>query len=126
MNQKRTFISENNISFLKGEERTPRQIADFLQTDAVFRSFVQILSPFCQEDLKEKLTEGLAELTNEGREQTARKVRNWINGKNLPKNRETIFQICFVLKLTESDSSKVLGMLSDTGIHYRNRWKCYE
>lgn len=120
MNQKRTFISENNISFLKGEERTPRQIADFLQTDAVFRSFVQILSPFCQEDLKEKLTEGLAELTNEGREQTARKVRNWINGKNLPKNRETIFQICFVLKLTESDSSKVLGMLSDTGIHYRN------
>lgn len=120
MNQRHTFISENNISFLKGEERTPGQIADFLQTDAVFRSFTQILSPFCRENLKEKLTEGLAELTDEEKDQTARKVRNWINGKNLPKNRETVFQICFVLKLTEADSSKVLGMLSDTGIHYRN------
>lgn len=120
MNLNRTFISENNISFLKGENRSPRQVVDFLHTDAKFRSFTQILSPFCQEDLKEKLTNGLADLTYESKEQTGRKVRNWLNGKNLPKNRETIFQICFVLKLTEADSNKVLGMLSDTGIHYRN------
>ena len=60
------------------------------------------------------------EIAGEEREAVARKVRNWLNGINLPKNREALFQICFALKLKESESSKVLGMFSDTGIHYRN------
>ena len=111
---------EHNLSFLKGEEKNPKQMVDFLQTDAVFRSFAQILSQFCHGNLKEKLVDGFADQIGESREHAARKVRNWMNGKHMPQNRETIFQICFILSLKEQEASSVLGMLSDTGIHYRN------
>lgn len=119
MSHNMTLLSESNIAFLRGD-KTPRQTADFLKNGAKFRSFAYLLSQFYPEDPKEKLTEGLAEITGEGKDAVARKIRNWMNGKNLPKNRETLFQICFILKLTEQESSKVLGMISDTGIHYRN------
>lgn len=109
-----------NISFLKGEEKSPKQAADFFLGGAKFWGFADFLGQFYAGDVKEALTEGLAELNGDGKEMTARKVRNWMNGKNLPKNRETLFQICFVLKLSERESDRVLGMLSDTGIHYRN------
>lgn len=113
-------ISETNISFLKKQGKSPKQVADFFREGAKFWNFADMLGQFYEGDLKEALTEGLAELNGDGREMTARKVRNWMNGKNLPKNRETVFQICFVLKLDEKESGRVLGMLSDTGIHYRN------
>lgn len=121
MNAGKTHISEKNITFIREEERTPRQIADFLKAGASFRSFSYLLQQLCpQKKIKETLIDGLSELSGEEREQTARKVRNWMSGKNLPKNREMLFQICFVLQLDEGKSSKVLGMVSDTGIHYRN------
>ena len=120
MNQKMTVLSEHNIAFLKGENKTPQQISDFLNTGAEFRSFAYLLSQFCHQNLKDQLVNGLVEIAGEEREAVARKVRNWLNGINMPKNREALFQICFALKLKESESSKVLGMFSDTGIHYRN------
>lgn len=113
-------ISETNISFLKEQGKSPKQVADFFREGARFWNFADMLGQFYEGDLKEALTEGLAELNGDEREMTARKVRNWMNGKNLPKNRETVFQICFVLKLNEQESGRTLGMLSDTGIHYRN------
>lgn len=120
MNYDTTVITLNNISFLKGEEKTPQQIVDFLKEGAEFRSFAYLLSGFCQEGLKEKLIDGLTEITGEEKNAVARKVRNWLNGNNMPKNRETLFQICFILKLSEDESSRVLGAISETGIHYRN------
>lgn len=120
MNAPMTTISEKNISFLKKAEKTPQQFADFLKEEAEFRSFSHLLSQFCPEGLKEKLIDGLAEITGEEKNGIGRKVRNWLNGKNLPKNRETLFQICFILKLNEDESSTVLGMILETGIHYRN------
>ncbi len=120
MNYGMTVISQNNMSFFEGEEKTPQQIADFLKEGAIFRSFAYLLAGFCPEGLKEKLVDGLAEITGEEKNAVARKVRNWLNGKNLPQNRETLFQICFILKLNEEEASRVLGMIAETGIHYRN------
>lgn len=121
MSQERTYISENNISFITGEDKTPEEIIRFLNEGAVFRSFQHILTQFCpEEDLIQRLTDGLTEYTGEDRKSTLRKVQNWMKGRNLPKNRETLFQICFILMLDEYQSSQVLGRVSDTGIHYRN------
>ena len=120
MNYGMTVISQNNMSFFEGEEKTPQQIADFLKEGAIFRSFAYLLAGFCPEGLKEKLVDGLAEITGEEKNAVARKVRNWLNGKNLPQNRETLFQICFILKLNEEEACRVLGMIAETGIHYRN------
>ncbi len=116
-----TEITENNMNFIMGEEKTPGQLVAFLKDGAMFRSFGHVLEELRGErNLSEVLSEGLYELTGEEYESIARKVRNWLNGRNVPQNRETLFQICFVLGLSESEASRVLGSASDTGIHYRD------
>ena len=47
---------------------------------------------------------------DEGRERTARKVRNWLHDRNLPQNREELFKICFALGLDEKSADVVLGI----------------
>lgn len=121
MKNNSTIISGNNISFITGKDKTPEEMIQFLNEGAMFRSFTSLLAGlYKKEDLEMKLTEGLAELNHENRDSTARKVKNWLAERSLPKNRETLFQICFILKLNEYESSKILGSVSDTGIHYRN------
>lgn len=117
----KTDIFRNNIDFLTQEERSAKQMAEFLKEGAVFRRFDQVLRQVFQgENLASRLETGLAEISGESPAAVGRKVRNWLNGSNAPKNRETLFQICFVLGLGETDASKVLGNASGTGIHYRN------
>lgn len=117
----RTDISRNNIDFLTQEERSAEQMVKFLKEGAMFRRFDQILREvYPEDDLASRLENGLAEISGEDPAAVGRKVRNWLKGSNVPKNRETLFQICFVLGLSEADASKVLGNASETGIHYRN------
>ncbi len=95
-------------------------MVEFLNQGAMYRSFEQVLKKVYQEqDLKIRLESGMADLTGDSRESIVRKVSNWIKGKNIPKNRETLFQICFVLGLDESRANLILGTASETGIHYR-------
>ena len=47
-------------------------------------------------------------------------VRNWMNGSNSPQKREILFQICFILRLDEEKSNRLLGAFSENRIHYRN------
>ena len=116
-----TVISRNNMDFLMGEDKSAGQMVDFLNSGAMYRTFGQVLTrAYPGKDLKEKLEEGMTRVTGDDRSAIVRKVHNWINGKNVPKNRETLFQICFVLGLDETESSRVLGAAADTGIHYRN------
>ena len=116
-----TVISGNNMKFLMGENKTPEELVKFLKEGALFRSFPQVLERFYPgTDLLEVLGTGLSKLTGEEYGSLLRKARNWINGKNVPQNRETLFQICFVLNLSEEAANQVLGAASDTGIHYRN------
>ncbi len=115
-----TVISKHNMEFLKGEEKTAAEMVEFLNQGAMYRSFEQVLKEVYQEqDLKIRLESGMADLTGDSRESIVRKVSNWIKGKNIPKNRETLFQICFVLGLDESRANLILGTASETGIHYR-------
>ncbi|MDO4328910.1 MAG: hypothetical protein Q4C66_06200 [Lachnospiraceae bacterium] len=117
----RTRISENNMSFLEGKERSPRELVAFLKKGALYRSFDQVLSRACpDEKMMEKLIQGMIEITGEKPDSVARKVRNWLKGKNIPKNRKTLFQICFALGLNEAETGRVLGAAAETGIHYRN------
>ena len=104
-----TVISKHNMEFLKGEEKTAAEMVEFLNQGAMYRSFEQVLKKVYQEqDLKIRLESGMADLTGDSRESIVRKVSNWIKGKNIPKNRETLFQICFVLGLDESRANLIL------------------
>lgn len=114
--------SKNNMNFLSNGEKTPGELIDFLKNEAVFCGFDQVLRQvYPNDDLADRLVSGMAEQKNEPLSNVVRTVQNWIKGRNLPKNRETLFQICFILGLDELRASKVLGAASETGIHYRNR-----
>lgn len=116
-----TGISGNNMGFLQGDERSPHQMVEFLKEGAKFRSFSDILRQvYPNEDLETRLINGLQEITGENRDSLAKKVRNWLKGKNTPQNRQALFQISFALGLDEDRASKLLGTAAETGIHYRN------
>ena len=102
---------------------TERAVADLLEGRAEVLSFSKLLESVYsgREPAGVRLTERLTEYdAGEGREKTARKVRNWMHDRNLPKNREEVFKICFALDLDEGQAEKVLGMTAESGIHYRN------
>ena len=121
MMREMTEISGNNMAFLQSGERTPREMVEFLKEGALFRSFDHVLKKvYPGEDLAQRLAKGLEEVTGEDGSSISRKVRNWMKGQNLPKNRETLFQICFVLNLNEEEANRVMGSASEMGIHYRN------
>lgn len=116
-----TRISQNNMGFLEGKERSPREMVAFVKNGAAYRSFGEVLTRACPDEARiRSLAKGMAEITGENPESVSRKVRNWQKGKNVPKNRKTLFQICFCLGLDEAQAGTVLGAAAETGIHYRN------
>lgn len=107
-----------------GEDQT----IDFLQHKIEIWSFSKLLKKLYrgEEPLQERLIRRLSEYERgeeENRkitEQTARKVRNWLNGCNQPANREELFKICFAMELSESAADVLLLSTDEEGIHYRN------
>ncbi|HJA67286.1 hypothetical protein B5F07_03225 [Lachnoclostridium sp. An169] len=98
-------------------------VEDLLTGKALLASFSCLLREVWQgeEPLAARLTERLTEYEGgKDREKTARKVRNWMHDRNLPKNREEVFRICFALELDEERAEQVLGMTEESGIHYRD------
>ena len=109
------------LGFLMGDERSPRQMVEFLKEGAQLRSFGDVLRQvYPHEDLAARLTGGLGEITGDSRDSLAKKVRNWLKGQNMPQNREVLFQVSFALGLDETGASRLLGAAAETGIHYRN------
>lgn len=105
----------------KGQETAT--VEDFIIGTARVSSFSSLLCEVWkgEESLAVHLTEQLTEYEGgKDREKTARKVRNWMHDRNLPKNREEVFKICFALNLDEEQAEKILGMTAESGIHYRD------
>lgn len=116
-----TEISGFNYSHITGGAATPEELVAFLQHGALYRDFKTTLERLGLEgDLRTSLIEGLTTITGDPRDATGRKVRNWLNGKNTPQNREQLFQIAFALKLTEAQASSLLTSAAECGIHYRD------
>lgn len=98
-------------------------IVEFMEQKIEFWPFSRLLAEVYQgeEPLQERLTRKLTEYAPDGdREKTARKIRNWLCDRNLPGNREELFQICFALGLGERDAEHILGVTAENGIHFRN------
>ena len=116
-----TGMSGKNMDFIMNGDRSARQIVAYLKNDASVRTFGEVLRGICPEaDLAVRLTDGLSSMTGEDPGSVVRKVRNWMNGKNIPKNRETLFQICFILNAGLDGAARILGMAEENDIHYRN------
>lgn len=115
-----TKISSHNYSSIRAEN-TPQEIVSFLEKGAIYRSFESVLASFVPDaELQSRLTSGMGNVTRESHDSVSRKVRNWLNGKNRPQNREQMFQICFALNLTEEQADRFLASAAECGIHYRS------
>lgn len=115
-----TRISRCNKSKIQRFDLSPREVIDFLDHGAIYRTFSDVLTKvYPGNDLQKVLVGQLEEITGKKRDSVTRNVKNWIKGCNEP-SRESLFQICFALRLDEQQAYRLLASSSDTGIHYRN------
>ena len=104
----------------KNARKSGLSVEEILNGKVAFWKFSKLLEQIYQdaEPLPQRLIRKLAEYDkDEGRERTARKVRNWLHDRNLPQNREELFKICFALGLDEKSAAVVLGITEEIGIH---------
>lgn len=115
--------SEKEFNLLSTGQMTPAMAAAYLREGRVLaRDFWQTLEQlYARPDLLTRLTAALREYEPEAEEASlARKVRNWAAGRNRPSKREEVFRVAFALGLGEPETSLLLGLCSDYGIHYRD------
>lgn len=117
-----TEISAKQWDYVTQENLSAREAVEFLLDGMQLRTFRDILRHVCgREDLEKELILGLfAQSPDAQPDSIRRKVRNWMNGKNLPTEREDVFRICFALELNQEQADRMLGLLTDQGIHYRD------
>lgn len=115
-------LSARQWDFVTQENLTAHEAVAFLRDGLRLRTFRDILCLIQGTDeCQKQLTDGLCELNPQAQpDSIRRKVGNWFSGKTLPGEREDVFQICFVLKLTLEQSEKALTLLTDQGVHYRD------
>lgn len=124
-----TAISSRQWDFITQENLSAKEAVAFLLNGMQLRTFRDNLQAYYPgDDLEERIMDGIYQCTllyDEHpelvkKDSIRRKIRNWMNNKNLPSSREEIFQICFVLELDEFSSDLLMKRLVDQGIHYRD------
>lgn len=120
--EKLTEVSAKQWDYVTQDNLTAREAVAFLRSGMQLRTFRDVLRRICgTEALEPQLVRGLCAINGSAQpDSIRRKVRNWMNGKALPTEREDVFQICFALGLDLAQSDRMLTLLTDQGIHYRN------
>lgn len=122
MNIELTQASEEEYKRILAGRFTPAMAAEYLKEERIsLRNFGQTLREIYPEpDLSSRLICAFADADPKANpESIQRRIRNWLSGSNQPTNREDIFRIAFALDLTEQQTSYLLGICTDYGIHYR-------
>ena len=122
-----TEISARQWDYIARENLTAKEAVAYMMNGMQVRTFADNLREISgMYDFDKILSDGLYRLKSEELDEAIqpdsirRKVRNWVNGKNLPSDREEVFQICFAMGFDLEQSEKLLARLTEQGIHYRN------
>ncbi len=117
-----TEVSARQWDFVTQQNLTAQEAVAFLLNGMRVRSFQEILFQVCgTSDLEKRLVHALcAMLPGVQPASIRRKVRNWYSGKAMPTEREDVFQVCFALNLDPARAGKLLTLLTEQDIHYRN------
>ena len=117
-----TEISSRQWDFVTQDNLSAREAVDFLLKGMQLRTFRDILRQVCgTEELEQQIVQGLCRMNGSVQpDSIRRKVRNWMSGRTLPTEREDVFQLCFALALDLERADRMLLLLTDQGIHYRN------
>ena len=123
--EKMTEISAKQWDFITRDNLTAKEAVDFLKNGMKIRTFDDNLREISRDEAYEKtLAEGLYQIKSAEEEvqmdSLKRKIRNWVNGKNMPSDREEVFQICFAMGFDLEQAERLLIRLTEQGIHYRN------
>lgn len=120
--QQLTQISANHLAYVTRDNLSAREAVAFLLNGIQLRTFRDIMRQVSgSDDQEQKIIKGLCSMNPTSQpDSIRRKVHNWMNGKSLPTEREDIFQLCFALELNQEQSDRMLALLTDHGIHYRN------
>lgn len=109
--------------FLRSGTMTPEMASQYLQEGRItLRTFAETLrDQYPYPDLSLRLTTSMQAYEPESAPgSVARKVQNWLDGKNQPTQREDVFRIAFALDLSEAQASFLLGQCTGYGVHYRD------
>ncbi len=122
-----TEISAGQWNFITSDNLTVKEAVDFLKNGMKVRTFRDnIRDIYGTDDCEKLIAEGLCKCGEyyNGKviqsDSMRKKVRNWMTGKNMPTDREEVFQLCFVLDLGLDQAERMLTRLTEQGIHYRN------
>lgn len=122
--EKLTEISARQWQYVTQENLSAREAVVFLRSGMQVRSFRDVLRQVCGTDqVEQQLTLALCQLSDAQPDSVRRKVWNWMNGRTLPTEREEVLRICFALELPLEQADRMLTLLTDQGIHYRNLWE---
>lgn len=116
-----THSSADQLKKISSGEMTPHMAARYLRDECIpLRSFGETLREFYpRADLRERLLAAFSDGST-APASVSRKIQNWLSGSSRPSDREDVFRTAFALGLTEEQTSDLLGLCSDYGIHYRN------
>jgi hypothetical protein len=116
-----TAISQREVSNIYNTCWSVGDVYHHLTNDIKVRTFLEVLSAIYKGvELKEALISGLCEIETANRDSISRKVRDWLNNKYAPSEREDLIKICFALKLDELKSGNFLSLTSEGTFHLRN------
>ena len=122
--EKLTEISARQWQYVTQENLSAREAVAFLRSGMQVRGFRDVLRQVCGTDqVEQQLTLALCRLSDAQPDSVRRKVWNWMNGRTLPTEREEVLRICFALELPLEQADRMLTLLTDQGIHYRNLWE---
>lgn len=121
-NEKLTEISARQLEYITQDNLSAREAVEFLRSGMQMRSFRDVLRQvYGTDQVERQLTNALCSMNENAQpDSIRRKVSNWLKGKALPTEREEVFRICFALEMNLEQSERMLMLLTDWGIHYRN------
>lgn len=118
--RKMSNLSLSEWNHLREQSLAPAEAVAYLYADLPSRSFAETLTRLHPgAGLRERLTAILAQ-SGVAAESADRTVRNWLAGKSVPAERETLFRVAFGLQLSVADANRLLCAASDYGIHARD------
>ena len=117
-----TLTSQNEYNRIAGTHMTAEEAFEYMSKTLPLRSFGEVLARFSDtSNLKNRLTDALCEYSpHMSSDSISRKVRGWIAGQYGPSDRETYFQLCFALKLSEGKAQEFLSYCTSGGFHCRD------
>lgn len=116
-----TALSQKEVLNIYGSNWSADDVYSYLTNDIKVRTFPEILATFYSgTDLKETLISGLCQIEAANPDSISRKVRDWLNCKYAPAEKEDLIKICFALKLDELKAGVFLSLTSEGTFHLRN------